>query len=114
MLFLQRWTQHDGQTPTNPRSEDQLGLCILPRIGKLDPLAFMRTMRLSTSTTGTEEMITIEKHDSRLMLVRYASPSDPSVEILAEFVSREAAEMFKSEMARAMLMSREVGRSGLG
>lgn len=109
-LWLGRWG-YDGQTPTHPRNKDILALPL--RHGIVYAQIDLRHVRES-QTTGTEEMITIEKHDSRLMLVRYASPSDPSVEILAEFVSREAAEMFKAEMARAMLMSREVGRSGLG
>lgn len=69
----------------------------------------------SSATTGDEEMSLLipERHGSQYLLMRYASPSDPSGERLATFDSEAAAKAFKIEFAKALAFAREAGISGI-
>lgn len=112
-----RLSGHDGKpTQGSPRNEDLLGLRSLPRAWQLGALAFMWTMRLAaTTTTGDEEVSLLipERHGSQYLLMRYASPSDPSRERLATFDSHDAMMKYVEATGTMMKFAREVGRSGL-
>ena len=59
-------------------------------------------------------MLVVERHDGKLWLVHYKTPSSSEFTLVAQFVSDEAVAIFHAMHNRAMCVAREVGRAGIG
>ena len=59
-------------------------------------------------------MLAVERHNDKLWLVLYKTPSTPDCILLAEFTSDEAGALWTQEHNRSMCMAREIGRAGIG
>lgn len=54
-----------------------------------------------------------EQHCGRLWLVAYESPSSSKRQLLASFVSKDAADVYIEYYNRSLLMARAAGASGV-
>ncbi len=58
--------------------------------------------------------LVVETHGGKIWLCLRRSPLAAHSELLARFVTAEAAEDYKTAFAQSICFAREVGRSGLG